>query len=124
MVVGGFYALTGKVAQIADVMTPFAFLLPGLIAFVNRFTFAELSARLPYSAGEARYVYEAFNLEWLAQLVGWLVIFSGIESAATLAVATIASLRDLIAVPILLSFNCYLGNYGISHCYANFSVTE
>lgn len=103
MVGGGFYALTGKIAQIADVMTPFAFLLAGLIAFVNAFTYAELSARLPFSAGEARYVYEAFNLKWLAQLVGWLVIFSGIVSAATLAVATIGFLRDLIAVPILLS---------------------
>lgn len=99
MVGGGFYALTGKVAGLAGMAVPIAFLIAGIVALINAFTFAELSARYPYSAGEARYVHEAFNKKWLAQLVGWLVISTGVVSAATLAVATIGFLGDLIAIP-------------------------
>jgi amino acid transporter len=99
MVGGGFYALTGKIAGEAGLFTPVAFLLAGALALLNGFSFAELSARFPSSAGEARYVQAAFERGWLAALVGWLVIATGVVSASTLAVATIGFLRDLAPVP-------------------------
>lgn len=99
MVGGGFYALIGKVAGEAGMATPIAFLISGLLALLNAFTFAELSARLPFSAGEARYVDQAFGRQWLTRIVGFLVIITGVVSAATLSVATIGFLQDLISVP-------------------------
>ncbi len=99
MVGGGFYALSGKVAGMAGMAAPLAFLLAGLLAFLNVFTFAELSSRYPVSAGEAKYVHEAFKRPWFSGLIGWLVIFTGVVSAATLSVATITFLQDLLTVP-------------------------
>lgn len=99
MVGAGFYALTGKVAGEAGMATPLAFAAAGLLALLNAFTFAELSSRFPSSAGEARYVEEAFGRPWLAALVGWLVIATGVVSAGTLSVATAGFLRELVAVP-------------------------
>ena len=99
MVGGGFYALSGKVAGMAGMAAPLAFLLAGLLAFLNVFTFAELSSRYPVSAGEAKYVHEAFRSPWFSGLIGWLVILTGVVSAATLSVATIAFLQDLLTVP-------------------------
>jgi amino acid transporter len=99
MVGGGFYALIGKVAGEAGMATPIAFLMSGLLALLNAFTFAELSARLPFSAGEAHYVDQAFRRQWLTRVVGFLVIITGVVSAATLSVATIGFLQDIIQIP-------------------------
>ncbi len=99
MVGGGFYALSGKVAGMAGMAAPLSFLIAGVLAFLNVFTFAELASRYPVSAGEAKYAQEAFHYPWFSGLVGWLVILTGVVSAATLSVATIGFLQDLITVP-------------------------
>ncbi len=96
---GGFYALTGKVAGEAGMLAPFAFLVASLIALVTAFSFAEMSARFPVSAGEANYVKQAFGRLWISTLVGWLVIFTGIVSAAALANAFAGFLGELVDVP-------------------------
>ena len=96
---GGFYALVGKVAAEAGMHAPLAFLASALIALLGAFSFAELSARFPYSAGEAHYVLEAFQRPWLSTLVGWLVIATGVVSAATLANAFAGFLQRLIVAP-------------------------
>ncbi|QDU62976.1 putative amino acid permease YhdG [Planctomycetes bacterium Pan216] len=96
---GGFYALTGKVAATAGMLTPLAFLVAAVIALLSAFSFAELSARFPYSAGEAHYVREAFGLQWLSALVGWMVIATGVVSAATLANALAEFMQEFAIVP-------------------------
>ena len=99
MVGGGFYALMGKVAGEAGMYAPLAMVLSGLLALLSSFSFAELSSRYPVSAGEARYVQEAFGRVSLATVVGWLVIATGVVSAAALADATVGFLQDLVRVP-------------------------
>ncbi len=99
MVGGGFYALSGKVAGLSGMAAPLSFLIAGVLAFLNVFTFSELSSRYPVSAGEAKYVQEAFKSKWFSGTVGWLVILTGVVSAATLSVATIGFLQDLVSVP-------------------------
>jgi len=99
MVGGGFYALTGKVAAEAGMMAPVAFLVSGLLAAVNAFTFAELSSRMPVSASAAHYAQAAFGCKWFSGMIGWLVIATGVVSAGTLAVATVRFLGDLVMVP-------------------------
>ncbi len=81
---GGFYALVGKVASEAGMLTPLAFLAAALIALFSAFSYAELSARYPYSAGEAHYALVAFRRAWPSGIVGWAVIATGVVSAATL----------------------------------------
>jgi len=101
MIGGGIYALTGKVAGIAGMYAPAAFALSALLALVTAFSYAELSARFPLSAGEVRYINAAFARKKLAALVGWLIVFTGIVSAAALANATASFIQDFIDLPAL-----------------------
>ena len=102
MVGGGFYALLGEVSSRAGMHTPLAFGLSGVLALLSAFSFAELSSRYPSSAGEARYAEEGFGNTKLAGAIGWLVVLTGVVSAAALSVATIGFLRDLVVVPTTL----------------------
>jgi amino acid transporter len=99
MVGGGFYALLGRVAGLAGPLLPVALAFSGMLALLSAASFAELSSRFPVSAGEVRYVEAGFNVRALATTIGWLVILTGVVSAATLAVATIGFLQDLLPVP-------------------------
>ena len=101
MVGGGFYAL-GRVAEHAGMRAPIAIAVSAVVALVTALSFSELSSRLPYSAGESRYVHEAFGRKWLSVLVGWAVIATGVVSAATLTRAFVGFWQDLIAVPTAL----------------------
>lgn len=96
---GGFYALTGKVAGQAGMLLPFSLLAASIIAMFSAFSFAELSARLPKSAGEAHYVETAFGRRWLSAVIGWMVIATGVVSAATLAVAFSEFLQRFVTSP-------------------------
>ena len=98
MIGGGFYALLGEIAEEAGLFMPLAFLLSGGLAFISATSFAELSSRFPFSAGEARYTLEGFSSKNFSTLVGWLVIVTGIVSAATITVATAGFIQDFIAV--------------------------
>ncbi len=107
---GGFYALIGKVSLHAGLYTPFAFMTAAFVALFSAFSFAELSARFPKSAGESVYVREAFQREYLSTAVGWMVILTGVVSAATLATAIAGFLKDLIGLnPMLSIFGIVLG---------------
>ncbi len=96
---GGFYALIGKVSGEAGMLTPVAFFAAALIAMFSAFSFAELSARYPYSAGESHYVLVAFRRHWLSAVIGWMVIATGVVSAATLANAFAGFLQSFVDVP-------------------------
>jgi APA family basic amino acid/polyamine antiporter len=96
---GGFYALMGKVAGEAGMLAPLAFLAAAGMALLSAFSFAELSARYPVSAGEAHYVGVAFGRKWLAAIVGWMVIATGVVSAATLVNAFAAILSQFVLLP-------------------------
>ncbi len=96
---GGFYALLGKVSAEAGMLTPLAVLAAAVIAVFSAFSYAELAARYPFSAGEARYVLAAFRRMWPSAIVGWAVVATGIVSAATLADAFAGFVRTLVDMP-------------------------
>lgn len=106
MIGGGIYALLGKVAGITGLLTPLAIIIAGLMALFSAFSFAELSSRYPRSSGPAYYMRQAFNPR-VGQIFGWLVISTGVVSAATLSVAVSGFLFDLIDLPV------WLGQLGI-----------
>ena len=110
---GGFYALTGRIAGEAGMLAPFAFGTSATIALITAFSFAELSARFPVSAGEAHYVKRAFGHRWISTLVGWLVIVTGIVSAAALANAFAGFLTELVEVPRWLTILVLIALLGL-----------
>lgn len=80
----GIFVLIGEVAQRAGAAAPAAFFLSAVIAAFSALSYAEISGRLPRSAGEAAYVDAAFRAPSLAALTGWAVIGAGVVSSATL----------------------------------------
>ncbi len=80
----GIYVLIGEVVANAGMSAPLAFLVASLLAASSAFSYAELAARFPFSAGEAVYVQQAFGRRNLARLVGLLLVSIGVVSSATL----------------------------------------
>lgn len=80
----GIYALVGEVAKRAEQFTPLSFLIASILAIFTAISYAELSSRFPQSAGSALYVRRAFGQRWLSGLIGWVVVFTGVISAATI----------------------------------------
>ena len=99
----GIYVLIGKVAGHAGIYAPIAFLLASLLASLTAFTYAELSARYPISAGEAVYLQKGFARRWLSVMVGILIILAGIVSSATIARGFVGYLQIFIDVPPALA---------------------
>jgi len=95
----GIYVLIGKVAGYAAMLTPLCFLVAALVTVLTAFSYAELSSRHPVSAGAAVYVQEGFNLPLLATIVGLLVIFTGVVSAATIARGSVGYLQFFLPFP-------------------------
>jgi len=85
----GIYVLIGEVAAAAGYAAPLSFLVAALIALFSAFSYAELGARFPKSAGEAVYIDEAFARRSLTKLVGLMVVATGIVSAATMATGVV-----------------------------------
>ena len=95
----GIYVLIGKVAGHAGYQAPLSFLLASLLAGFTAFSYAELAARYPLSAGEVVYIQQGLRLRWLAILVGALIIMTGIVSAATIARGFTGYLLVFVDVP-------------------------
>jgi amino acid transporter len=95
----GIYVLVGKVAGRAELLTPAAFAVAAVLAGLTAFSFAELAARYPKSAGEALYVRAAFGRRPLALAVGLLVALSGTVSAAAIALGAAGYLGTLVELP-------------------------
>ena len=95
----GIYVLVGKVSLAAGMLAPLAFLVAALVAWVTAMSYSQLVVLLPLSAGEAAYTDAAFRRAWLTRLTGLMIIFTGIVSAATLAVGFIGYLNEFVPVP-------------------------
>jgi len=95
----GIYVLIGQVVAHAGGFAPFSFLLASLLACLTAFSYAELSARFPMSAGEAIYVQEGLGNQALSALVGLLIILAGVVSAATIMRGFTGYLQVFLPVP-------------------------
>ena len=95
----GIYVLIGKVAGHAGLFAPLSFVIASLVAALTAFTYAELSSRYPLSAGEAIYLQRSFNISSLSLLVGLLIVFAGIISAATITRGFVGYIQVLIELP-------------------------
>ena len=94
----GIYVLVGTTASHAGVYAPVAFLAAAIVVAFTGFSYAELSARFPVSAGEAAYVTAGLKSKRMALFVGLLVAAVGIISASAIMVGASAYLQDLTGI--------------------------
>jgi amino acid transporter len=95
----GIYVLIGSVVGSAGLHTPIAFLLALLMASFTAFSFAELSARYPKSAGEAVFAYHGFGRSWLAVAVGLLMTSAVIVSGGAIVRGFTGYLQSFVSAP-------------------------
>jgi len=103
----GIYALIGEVVGITGNLSWLAFILASITGALTGLSYAELSAMFPRSAAEFVYAEQAFKKRVLSFTLGWIIIFSGILSAATVALAFGKYLAGLIGLPsifLIISF--------------------
>ena len=116
----GIYVLVGRVAVYAGLYAPISFLLAALLAGLSGYSYAALSSRYPKSAGEAVYVQEAFGFRLLSAVVGWMVVLTGIVSAATISSGFVGYLQafveitDFWAITLLLIAMTFLAVWGVA----------
>ncbi|MEL7031623.1 MAG: APC family permease [Pseudomonadota bacterium] len=94
----GIYVLVGTTAAHAGVYAPVAFLGAAIVVAFTGFSYAELSARFPVSAGEAAYVKAGLKSKRVSLVVGVLVAAVGIISASAIMVGASAYLQDLTRI--------------------------
>ena len=96
----GIYTLVGTMAADVGGVIWLPLLIALVVALLTAGTYAELITKYPHAGGAARYVDRAFNIPYLSFLVGFLMMASGITTAAALANAFAGDyLGALIDVP-------------------------
>jgi amino acid transporter len=95
----GIYVLIGSVGGAAGMYMPVSFLFASLMAGFTAFSFAELTARHPRSAGEAVFAYEGFGRRWLALTVGLSTTSAVIVSGGAIVRGFTGYLQSVVAAP-------------------------
>ncbi len=129
----GIFVLVGKIAGVAGMQAPLAFLLAALLVAFTAFSYGELASRYPLSAGEALYMHRAFGIPRLSALLGLLIVAMGVVSSAGIIrgavgyLAIFVELPDwlvLLGVPLLLGGIAYLGIEASIRVAALFTLLE
>lgn len=121
--------LVGRVAVYAGIYAPVSFLLAALLAGLSGYSYAALSSRYPKSAGEAVYIQEAFGRRMLSSIVGWMVVLTGVVSAATIASGFVGYLQAFVeitnfwAITLLLIVMTFLAIWGVAESVIVTAVT-
>lgn len=81
----GIYVLIGEAVGIAGNSAWLAFLIGAIVSSFTGLSYAELSTMFPKAAAEYVYVRKASHSKFLAYILGWLIISTGVISASTVA---------------------------------------
>ncbi len=102
----GIYVLIGASVGRAGIYAPISFLIAAGIMGLTAASFAELSGRMPVSAGEAAYVQAGFNSNTLSLIVGLMVVVVGSVSASAIAIGSAGYIRVFVDLPtpIIVAF--------------------
>jgi len=99
---GGIYALVGEVSVEVGGAIWAAFLLALLLAALTAGSYAELATKYPHAGGAALYAKRAFRSPFVAFLIAFAVVASGITSASALARGFGgAYLGEFVSVPVV-----------------------
>lgn len=104
----GIYTLVGTMATDVGGVIWLPLLIALVVALLTAGTYAELITKYPHAGGAARYVDKAFGVPFLSFLVGFLMMASGITTAAALANAFagdyFSAIFDIPPIPVALGF--------------------
>ena len=104
----GIYTLVGTMASDVGGAIWIPLLIALVVAMLTAATYAELITKYPHAGGAARYVDRAFGIPYLSFIVGFLMMASGITTAAALANAFagdyLTALIDVPAAPAAVAF--------------------
>jgi basic amino acid/polyamine antiporter, APA family len=120
----GIYVLIGNISAEAGMYAPVAFLVASVIAGFSAFSYSEMSARYPVSAGEAVYIEEGFHRKNLSRFTGLLIAIAGMVSAATISrgfygyFAAFYPAPEIVVITMLILFLGLLTVWGISQSVA------
>jgi APA family basic amino acid/polyamine antiporter len=81
----GIYVIIGDVAAVAGNAMWISFIVASVIALFTGLSYAELSSMYPKSAAEYVFAKNVFGNQFIALVVGCLIIFVAVVSAATVA---------------------------------------
>src|SRR5215207_7049389 len=81
----GIYVIIGDVAAVAGNAMWISFVVASVIALFTGLSYAELSSTFPKSAAEYVFAKNVFGSHFIALVVGSLIIFVAVASAATVA---------------------------------------
>ncbi len=99
----GIYALIGTAAGLAGNALWVSFLIGAVIAGLTGLAYAELSSMYPKAAAEFVYVKKAYGSNFLAFMLSWMIIFTGIISVSTVALGFAGYFNSLTNLPINLT---------------------
>lgn len=97
----GIYVLIGRIAGVAGLHAPLAFLIAAAVAAFTGFSYAELTSRYPRAGGESIYVQQGFGIRVLSTLVGLLVAAAALVSAATITHGFAGYLNVFVELPAM-----------------------
>lgn len=104
----GIYTLVGDLSDNVGGALWVPLVLALVLALLTAGTYAELITKYPHAGGAARYAERAFKKPYLTFIVGFLMLSSGITTAASLANAFageyLSEIVQLPAVPVTLAF--------------------
>ena len=104
MILGaGIYVLIGEAAGVAANTVWIAFVFAAVISALTGLSYAELTSMYPKAAAEYVYVRKAFKNNFLAFIVGWLIIFTTIVSASTVALGFAGYFSGFYGLPVVIT---------------------
>ena len=95
----GIYVLIGAVAGYAGIYTPWSFVLAALVMAFTVSSYAELSTRIPVSAGEAAYIRAAFHSRWFSTLTGLMTVAIGVVSSSAVTLGSAGYIAQFVDLP-------------------------
>ena len=98
----GIFVLIGTTAGRAGQYAPISFILAAIVMAFSAMSYAEFAGRVPLSDGSAAYVRKGFKSRNMGLIVGLLVVFAGIVSAAAISIGSTGYIREFIDLPVPL----------------------
>ena len=99
----GIYVLIGEATGIAGNTVWISVVMGAIVAAFTGLSYAELASMYPKAAAEYVYVKNAFKNNFLAFIVGWLIIFTAIVSASTVSLGFGGYFAGFYGSPITIS---------------------
>jgi len=99
----GIYALIGEASALAGNSLWISFLIGAIVSTFTGLSYAELSSTFPKAGAEYVYVRRIFGSRFSAFLLGWLIIFTGVVAASTVALGFAGYFQELFGTPIIVT---------------------